>query len=122
MNKHDEAKLELGRSLRESTTLIEFEAIVEYNDETNWQSVFGYIPPEKINSEGYVEEVWIASESLSVEKEEVNGEVYSLLVPGWLVDFNEARIDRFVDPNLLPNRNLVVKYRIPNPNERHKTA
>ena len=119
MNEYNEKRLEHGRTLRESTTLIKCTAIVEFDDGSNWQWVHADIPPDKINSEGYVEEVWIASESVFTHEEEVNGEVYSLIHPNWLVVFNNARITCFEianakqKPRLLPSSNLIVRYRIP---------
>ena len=122
MNEHNleritHERLEHGRKLRESTTLIKCIAIVEFNDGTNWQWVHANIPPEKINSEGYVEEVQIANESLFIHKEKVDGEVYSLIHPNWLVTFNTARITKFEisdqKPRLLPSSNLIVRYRMP---------
>lgn len=44
-------RLENGRKLRESTTLIKCLAIVEYDDGTNWQDIPAHIPPEAINSD-----------------------------------------------------------------------
>ena len=123
MNEHnlkriESERLEHGRKLRESTTLIKCLAIVEYDDGSNWQEVEAYIPSEEINSEGYVEQVWIAPESIFIGTEEVNGEVYLLINSNWLVNFNSARIDRFSVSRqvvgLLPSPNLVVKYRIDN--------
>lgn len=123
MNEHnlkriENERLEHGRKLRESTTLIKCIAIVEYEDGSNWQEVEADIPPEGINSEGYVEQVWIAPESIFINKEKVNGEVYSLIHPNWLVVFNNARIDRFrvsrQEVSLLPSPKLIVKYRINN--------
>ena len=121
MNEHNlkritDEKREHGRKLRESTTLIKCMAIVEFDDGTNWQEMLAHIPPEAIDSEGYVKEVWIAPEEISIDEIEVNGEVHSLLSPGWLLDLNIAKIGRFVvskqEVGLLPNRNLVVRYRI----------
>ena len=110
-------KLEHGRKLRESTTLIKCIAIVEFDDGTNWQEMLAHIPPGAINAEGYVEEVWIASEDISIDEREVNGEVYSLLSPGWILNLNIAKIGRFVvsrqELGLLPSPNLVVRYRMP---------
>ena len=61
-------RLEHGRNLRESTTLIKCLAIVEFDDGTNWQEMLAHIPPEAIDSEGYVEEVWIAPEEISIDE------------------------------------------------------
>ena len=111
-------RLEHGRKLQESTTLIKCLAIVEYDDGSNSQEMLTHIPPEAINPEGYVEEVWIAPEEMSIDKVEVNGKVHSLLSAVWLVDLNISKIDRFVvtkgELGLLPSPNLVVKYRIDN--------
>ena len=111
-------KLENGRKLRESTTLIKCLAIVEFDDGSNWQEMLAHIPPEAINPEGYVEEVWIAPEDMSIDEKVVNGKVHFLLSTGWLVDLNIAKIGRFVvskqELGLLPSPNLVVKYRIDN--------
>ena len=111
-------RLEHGRKLRESTTLIKCLAIVEYKDGTNWQDILAHIPPEAINPEGYVEEVWIAPEDISIDEKEVKGKVHFLLSSTWLLDLNNAKIDRFVGLNhefcLLPSPQLVVKYRIDN--------
>ena len=111
-------RLEDGRKLRETTTLIKCRAIVEYDDGTNWQDILAHIPPEAIDSEGYVEEVWIAPEDISIDEVEVKGKVHFLLSTVWLLNLNSAKIDRFVGFNhefcLLPNPNLVVKYRIDN--------
>ena len=63
-------RLEHGRKLRESTTLIKCRAIVEFDDGSNWQPTHAYIPPEKINSEGYVEEVWIDLDRLDIKQRE----------------------------------------------------
>ena len=80
------------------------------------QWIHVYIPPGKINSEGYVEEVWVASDSVFIHREVVNGVEYSLIHPNWLVVFNKARIDRIeIDDQktrLLPSPNL-VRYRMP---------
>lgn len=115
MDQYTCEKLEYGISLRESSQLIKCRAIVEFDDGTNWQWVHADIPPGKINSDGYVEEIWIASESVFIHEEEVSGEVYSLIHPNWLVVFNKARIDRIeIDnqkPKLLPSPNLIVRYR-----------
>ena len=111
-------RLEHGRKLRESTTLIKCLAIVEYEDGTNWQDILAHIPPEAINPEGYVEEVWIAPEDISIDEKEVKGKVHFLLSSIWLLDLNNAKIDRFVvtkgELGLLPSKKLVVKYRIDN--------
>ena len=111
-------RLEHGRKLRESKTLIKCLAIVEYEDGTNWQDILAHIPPDAINPEGYVEEVWIAPEDISIDEKEVNGKVHLLLSTVWLLDLNRAKIDRFNGLNdefsLLPSLNLVVKYRIDN--------
>ena len=110
-------RLEYGISLRESTDFIKGHAIVEFDDGTNWQWVHADIPPGKINSEGYVEEVWVASDSVFIHREVVNGVEYSLIHPDRLVIFNKARIDRIeIDnqkPRLLPSSDLVVRYRMP---------
>ena len=117
MDEHTREKLEYGISLRESTNLIKSLAYVEFDDGTNWQWVHADIPPGKINSDGYVEEIWIASESVFSHEEEVNGEVYSLIHPNWLVSFNNAKITGIeIDkqkPRLLPGSNLIVRYRMP---------
>ena len=116
MDQYDREKLEYGRNLRESADLIECRAIVEFKGESNWQWVHADIPPRAINDDGYVEEVWIAPETMSIGEQDINGEVHLILSPGWLVDLNIARIDRIeVDeqkPTLLPSRNLRVKYRM----------
>ena len=110
-------RLEYGISLRESTDFIKGHAIVEFDDGTNWQWVHADIPPGKINSEGYVEELWVASDSVFIHREVVNGVEYSLIHPDRLVIFNKARIDRIeIDnqkPRLLPSSDLVVRYRMP---------
>lgn len=110
-------KLEHGRKLRGSTTLIKCLAIVEFDDGSNWQEMLAHIPPEAINAEGYVEEVWIAAEDISIDEREVNGEGHSLLSPGWLLNLNIGKIGRFVvsrqELGLLPSPNLVVRYRMP---------
>lgn len=114
-------KLERGRNLRGSTTLIKCIAIVEFDDGSNWQEMLAHIPPGGINAEGYVEEVWIASEDMSIDKRKVDGETYSLLSPGWIANLNIAKIGRFAvsqggsrhKRSLLPSRNLVVRYRVP---------
>ncbi len=116
MDQYDREKLEYGRHLRESADLIECRAIVEFDDGSNGQSVHADIPPRAINDDGYVEEVWIAPETMSIGEQDINGEVHLILSPGWLVDLNIARIDRIeVDaqkPTLLPSPNLRVKYRM----------
>ena len=110
-------RLEYGISLRESTDFIKGRAIVEFDDGTNWQWVHADIPPNKIDSDGYVEEIWVASDSVLIHREEVNGVVYSLIHPNWLVAFNGARIDRIqIDDQklgLLPSSKLIVRYRMP---------
>ena len=88
-------RLEHGRKLRESTTLIECRAVVVDDEGLNPQWVHVDILPKAINSDGYVEEVWIASESVFIDKQEVNGETYLLLYPNWLQHRNRTRIDRF---------------------------
>ena len=122
MNEQDlkritDERLEYGISLRESTDFIKGHAIVEFDDGTNWQWVHADIPPGKINSEGYVEELWVASDSVFIHREVVNGVEYSLIHPDRLVIFNKARIDRIeIDnqkPRLLPSSDLVVRYRMP---------
>ena len=117
MNHSDLEKLEHGRELRESPNLIKCRAIVEYDDGLNWQDVHAYILPKAINSEGYVQEVWIAPESVFIDEQEVNGETYSLLYPNWLQYRNKTKIDRFkIDeqkPVLLPSPDLIVRYMIP---------
>ena len=116
MNEYNLKRLEHGRKLRESTTLIKCRAIVDFDDGSNWQWVHADILPKAINSEGYVEEVWIASESVFIDKQEVNGETYLLLYPNWLQVRNITKIDRFEidgqEPSLIPSPNLVVRYRI----------
>ena len=111
-------KLEHGRKLRESTTLIKCLAIIEYDDGTNWQDILAHIPPEAIDSKGYVEEVWIAPEDISIDKVEVKGKLHFLLSTVWLLNLNSAKINKLVGLNhefsLLPSPNLVVKYRIDN--------
>lgn len=116
MDQCDREKLEYGRNLRESADLIECRAIVEFDDGSNRQWVHADIPPRAINDDGYVEEVWIAPETMSIGEQNINGEVHLILSPGWLVDLNIARIGRIeVDvqkPTLLPSPNLRVKYRM----------
>ena len=116
MCQNDHEKLEYGRELQKSTNLIECRAIVEYDDGLNWQGVHAYILPKAINSEGYVREVWIASESVSIQEQKVNGKVYSLLCPDSLQYRNKTRIDRFEiheqKPVLLPSPDLIVRYMI----------
>ena len=111
-------RLEHGRKLRESTTLIKCLAIVEFDDGTNWQEMLAHIPPGAINSEGYVEEVWIAPEETSIDEKEVNGEKHLILSTGWLLDLNIGKIGRFVvskqEVGLLPSPNkFIVRYRMP---------
>lgn len=110
-------RLAYGISLRESTDFIKGRAIVEFDDGTNWQEVHVDIPPNKIDSDGYVEEIWVASDSVFIHREEVNGVVYSLIHPNWLVAFNGSRIDRIqIDdqkPRILPSPKLIVRYRMP---------
>ena len=110
-------RLEYGISLRESTDFLKGHAIVEFDDGTNWQWVHVDIPPGKIDSNGYVEEIWVTSDSVFLHREEVNGVVHQLIHPNWLVSFNRARIDRIqVDEQelgLLPSSKLIVRYRIP---------
>ena len=116
MDQYDREKLEYGRNLRESADLIECRAIVKFDNGSNWQWVHADIPPRAINDDGYVEEVWIAPETMSIDKQDINGEVHFILSPGWLANLNIARIDRIeVDeqkPKLLPSSNLTVKYRM----------
>ena len=82
----------------------------------NWQPTHAYILPEKINSEGYVEEVWIDLDRLDIKRREDNGEVHYLITPGWLANLNIARVDRFEvfeqEPSLIPDTKLVVRYKI----------
>jgi len=117
MEQYTRERLEYGMSLRESAHLIKCWAYVEFDDGTNWQWVHADIPPGKINSDGYVEEIWIASDSVFSHEEEVNGDVYSLIHPHWLVAFNNARIDRIEvekqKPKSLPSPKLIVRYRMP---------
>ena len=124
MDERTREKLEYGISLRESTNLIKCIAIVEFdvglNSQDvapNWQWVHADIPPGKVSTDGYVEEIWIASDSVFSHEEEVNGEVYSLIHPNWLVSFNNAKITGLeIDkqkPRLLPGSNLIVRYRMP---------
>ena len=122
MNEHNQKRitserLEYGISLRESTDFIKGRAIVEFEDGSNWQWVHVDIPPGKIDPEGYVEEVWVASDSVFIHREEVNGVVHSLIHPNWLVAFNGAKIDRIrindQKPPLLPSSKLIVRYRMP---------
>ena len=113
-----EERLEHGRKHRESTTLIKCLAIVEFDDGTNWQEMLAYIPPEAIDSEGYVKEVWIAPEETSIDEKEVNGEKHLILSTGWLLDLNIAKIRRLVvskqEVGLLPSPNqFIVRYRMP---------
>ena len=79
MNDCDQKRRELGRELRESTTLIKCRAIVKNDEGLNPQWVHADILPKAINTDGYVEEVWIASDSVFIDKQEVNGETYLLL-------------------------------------------
>ena len=114
MNEYKLKRLEHGLKLRESTTLIKCRAIVEFDDGSNWQPTHAYIPSEKINSEGYVEEVWINLDRLDIKQREDNGEVHYLITPGWLANLNIARVDRFEvfeqEPSLIPVPKLVVRY------------
>ena len=116
LKKYENEKLEHGRKLRESTTLIKCRAIVEFDDGSNWQPTQAYIPPEKINSEGYVEEVWICLDPLDMERQDDNGEVHYLITPGWLANLNMSRVDRFEvfeqEPSLVPDPKLIVRYMI----------
>lgn len=118
MDQYTRERLEYGISLRESSQLIKSTAIVDFDDGSNWQWVHADIPLGAINSDGYVEEVWIASESVFIMEQEVNGETYSLIHPNWLVAFNNAKITRFEihaqKPKLLPSSKLTVRYRMPN--------
>ena len=52
------------KGTQRSTTLIKCLAIVEFDDGSNWQEMLAHIPPETINAEGYVEEVWIAADKV----------------------------------------------------------
>ena len=116
MKKYDLERLALGRERRESTTLIKCRAIVKNNEGLNPQWVHVDILPKAINTEGYVEEVWIASESVCIDEQEVNGEIYLLLYPNWLQHRNMTKIDGFEidgqENSLIPSPNLIVRYRI----------
>ena len=117
MDQYTRERLKYGIRLRESSQLIKCRAIVEFEDGANWQWVHADIPPDKINSEGYVEEVWISSESVFAHDGEFNGEVHSLIHPDWLVAFNNAKITRFEishGKNLHPSNKLIVRYSYPN--------
>lgn len=117
MRQHERERLEYGQELRKSTDFIKCRAIVEFDDRTNSQEVRVDIPPGKINAEGYVEEIWVASDSVFIHREEVNEVKHALLHPNYLVVFNKARIDRIKvfeqKPLLLPSPDLIVRYRIP---------
>ena len=47
LKKYENERLEHGRKLRESTTLIKCRAIVEFDDGSNWQPTHACIPPKK---------------------------------------------------------------------------
>ena len=106
--------LKLGRSLRESTTLIHCRAIVEYDNGFPWQPFHANIPPGGIDSEGYVEEVWISERLV---EHELNGERHLIMIPlPSSIYRGKARIDRFEytpqGHTLRPSSELEVKYRI----------
>ena len=57
MNEALRESLKLGRKLRKKPTVIECRAIVEFKNGSNWQPLDVDIHPNKIDEEGYVEEV-----------------------------------------------------------------
>ena len=106
--------LELGFSLRESASLIHCKAIVEYDNEFPWQPFHAHIPPGGIDSEGYVEEVWISERLV---KHELNGEIYLIINPlPSSIYHGKAWIDRFEytpqGETLFPSSEMIVKYQI----------
>ena len=104
--------LELARKLRERNVLIHCRVIVEYKNMFPWQPFNAIIPPNAINSDGYVEEVWIEGRP---RKSEIDGDTY-LVLPALppSIYAGEAWIDRFElspqDPTLRPSLKLSVKY------------
>lgn len=113
MNQANPKNLELGRSLRGSATLIPCRAIVEYSDRSNWQPYKAVIPPGGINSEGYVEEVWIDAR---LQEREVDGEKHLIINPSPvpIISLGECWIDRFElspsETTLRPSSELEVKF------------
>ena len=104
--------LELGLSLRESTNLIECQAIVNFKSGFPWQYFNAVIPSDKIDTEGYVEEVWIKARPV---EREFNGHKYLLSdpLPPSIFQGN-AWIERFElsvqKPSLRPSEKLKVRY------------
>ena len=104
--------LELARKLRERNVLIRCRVIVEYKNTFPRQSFNALIPSNAINSDGYVEEVWIAGKA---RESEFAGDTYLVLpaLPSSIYA-GEAWIDRFElspqDPKLRPSSKLSVKY------------
>ena len=112
VNEATPESLELARKLRERNVLIHCRAIVEYKNGFPWQPFNAIIPPNAINLDGYVEEVWIEGKT---KKSEFDGDAY-LVLPALppSIYAGEAWIDRFElspqDPTLRPNLKLSVKY------------
>ena len=104
--------LELARKLRERNVLIHCRAVVEYENRLLWQPFNAIIPPNAINLDGYVEEVWIEGKA---KKSEIDGDTYLVLsaLPSSIYT-GKAWIDRFElspqDPTLRPSLKLSVKY------------
>ena len=115
MNQVTPESLELGLSLRESTNLINCRAIIEYSDGSTSHYFSAVIPPGGINSEGYVEEVWIDAR---LQEYEVDGSKHQIINPPPIpiVTSSECWIDRFEwfpnKPLLRPSSEIDVKFRI----------
>ena len=107
--------LELGRSLRESNSLINCRAVVEFNNGDPGQYFHAVIPSNRINADGYVEEVWIDAQT--IETCDFYGETHSLIYPlNRSIFIGDAWIDSFeLSPQqyrLRPSSNMLVKIRI----------
>ena len=87
-------------------------AIVNFESGFPWQYFYARIPPDKIDPEGYVEEVWIEARPNEIE---FKGQAYYLSDPLPPSVFQgKAWIERFEvseqQPSLRPSSEMKVKY------------
>lgn len=105
--------LKLGHSLRESIKLIECKAVMEYPNGFPFQHLEAAIPPDGIDSDGYVKEIWVV---VPMDIREVEGGTHRIIEPMFHTSISDITcwIDRFElsedQPCLLPSPLIKVCY------------
>ena len=112
-----EEKLELGRNFRKSNSYpiycrMKLNTVYDDGESSHWIDYNAIIPPDGINEEGYVKEIWV--EILDDGRIELDGKSYKVINP--YVHVPDQRILEIMlnKPNypmtLLPSPEIVVKY------------